>query len=106
MGEWDGEPPGGAEPWLELRGARLAVVGDELIRRNSRGGIVLRLRLADIEEVTTRTGLDPMAGVCFAAGVGLALLGCFVSESTWLTVVLYILAGAALLLATIGAIRQ
>jgi hypothetical protein len=97
--------PDASLPRLELRGARLQVVGDELIRRNSRGGVVLRLRLDAIDEVTVRSRLDPMAAVILAFGLGLAALGCFVSESNILTTILYVIALLGAALAVIGIAR-
>lgn len=105
---WNGEPApegGASEAWLELKGLQLRVEADELIRRNTRGNVVLRLPLGEIEELAVRRSADPTALAILIIGLGLAVLGCFVSESVILTTILYIVAGLAIVIAMFGCVR-
>lgn len=100
------EDSGEAGPWLELALARLRVVGDELVRLNSRGVPVLRLRLSAIDRVETSTGFDPMSALFLGAALGAAAVGRFVSENSSLTALLYLAAFGGVLLAIFGSVRQ
>lgn len=100
--------PDGSEggPWLELALARLRVAGDELVRLNSRGVPVLRIRLKEIDRVETGVGFDPMSVLFLSAALGAAAVGRFVSENNSLTVLLYLAAFGGVLLAIFGSVRQ
>jgi hypothetical protein len=101
----EGSPEVG--PWLELALARLRVVGEELVRLNSRGVPVLRLRLREIDEVGTGVGFDPMSALFLGAALGTAAIGRFVVENNnTLTVLLYLAAFGGVLLAIFGSVRQ
>ena len=107
MGSRD-NPEGSPEigPWLELALARLRVVGDELLRLNSRGSPMLRLRLREIDDVATGIGFDPMSALFLGAALGAAAVGRFVSENSSLTALLYLAAFGGALLAIFGSVRQ
>ena len=96
----------GDGPWLELALAKLRVVGDELVRLNGRNNPVLRLKLREVDEVSTGTGFDPMSALFLAAALGGAAVGRFVSENNALTVLLYLAAFGGVLLAIFGSVRQ
>jgi len=101
-------PEGSSEggPWLELALARLRVVGDELVRLNSRGSPVLRLRLCEIDEVAYGVGFDPMSVMFLSAALAAAAVGRFVSENSSLTALLYLGAFGGVLLAIFGSVRH
>jgi hypothetical protein len=77
----------------------LRVLEGVLEWRNEQGGVLLRLPLEAVESVVLRYRFEPGSIVILGLAAGLAWVGWAVSESNWLTTLLYV---AAILLGAIG----
>jgi len=92
--------------WLELPGSGLQVIADNLVCWSSDETALFRIPLAAIENVSLRRRIQ-WAGVrviIFALGMG--AIGAFVSESSILTAILYVVALGLLLIGGVGSIRK
>lgn len=78
------------EPYLELIKTRLLVVGRELQRLNTDGGVLLRLPIDDIQRVEFKKFLEWPVLVFFGVGAALAAIGYYVSENNILSSILYV----------------
>ena len=92
--------------WLELPGNGLQVIADHLVGWSSDETALFRIPLAAIESVSLRRRLEwaGMRVIIFALGMG--AIGAFVSESSILTAILYVVALGLLLIGCVGAIRK
>src|SRR5262245_60912161 len=87
------ETPASTDPVdLELAKTKLRVSGRQLLRLNSNDRAVLRIGLDDVKSVDLIRRFDPVSLLFIAVGVGLAVIGAYVSQSSLVTVVLYVAA--------------
>ena len=77
---------------LELAKTQLRLSGRELQRLNSNDRPVLKIGLDDVKSVDLIRRFDRVSLLFLAVGVGLAVIGKYVSENSLLTVILYVIA--------------
>ena len=77
---------------LELAKTKLRLSGRELQRLNSNDRPVLKIGLDDVKSVDLIRRFDRGSLLFLAVGVGLAVIGKYVSENSSLTVILYVIA--------------
>jgi len=75
---------------LELAKTRLRVIGKELQRANESGGIMLRLPLDQIQTAEFRQQFNVWSLLLLVPAAGLVAIGYFVSDSTGLSILLYL----------------
>ena len=80
------------EPDLALPETRLQVQGDRLLRLNADGSTLMNLSLPSIVSVRFRDKFDPYSFAFAATAGGLVAIGKYVSDTNWLSCLLYVLA--------------
>lgn len=91
---------------LELAKTRLLVEGDDLQRRNAKGGLLLRIPLVEVESIELRARFDPVCLLFLTGAVGVAAIAYFVSDYIILTCILYLAAIAMAILAFFGFVAR
>ena len=80
------------EPDLALPETRLQVQGDRLLRLNADGSTLMNLSLPSIVSVRFRDKFDPYSFAFAATAGGLVAIGKYVSDTNWVSCILYVLA--------------
>lgn len=95
----------GADADLVLASTRLQFVGQDLLRLNKDGTVVLRISLNSIRSLQAVVEFQPICLIFVLATAAIVAIGWYVSKSDWLSVLLYVLATGVGMLSLFGAFQ-